>query len=345
MQINRKKRRLILSAAVLAAAGLLIGSVVVRREALHRVAVHTTCVEQRNVTGHVICYGELEYGKNYGLYAQRTVQPQEWMVEQGSAVSAGQVLLTGSIDADITLRDSIYSLWDAEEIAAALASMTGRDTGSVTTARQQMTMQERNSSYELLSPVDGVVTQITPLGAAPARTTLLVIADPDSMQLSAQIPEEYVQDIGVGMACEITGSAFRDHTYTGVITDIAPFAYTEFTLTGEGQRVVDLTIRVDDPDDALGAGFSATAKIENYVMEDALFVPNSAVMQDENNVEYVYVIHMGRAFRRDVITGQRVDDNVEIVQGLALDERVISYPLASYYDGMPVRQGRADAGT
>jgi len=255
-------------------------------------------------------------------------------------VSKGQAILVGQTADHVSLQDSLLGLLDTENILAVFSSVTGQESGVQTAERRSAQMRKRMGSCELLSPVDGIVTEITPLSAAQAETTLVVVADPESLQMSAQLPEAYVQDVAVGMPCIITGNAFRDHRYTGVITEIAPFAYTEFSLSGDGQRVVDLTIRVDDPDEALYAGYSAEARIQNYVVEDALFIPHDAVMQDENRVEYVYVIHMGRAFRRDIRTGQEIDGSVEVKEGLAAGEHVICNPQLDFYDGMPVRQER-----
>jgi multidrug efflux pump subunit AcrA (membrane-fusion protein) len=79
-------------------------------------------------------------------------------------------------------------------------------------------------------------------------------------------------------------------------------------------------------------GMTVEANIVVRVHEDALLVPEAAVVGD-----VVWVAAQDRAHRRPVQTGVYGDDKVEIRSGLAADEPVILDPPAQLSDGAAVR--------
>ena len=58
---------------------------------------------------------------------------------------------------------------------------------------------------------------------------------------------------------------------------------------------------------------------------NALLIPASAVLRDDQNLPFVYVAQPGGRFaRRQVTTGDRIADQYEVLKGLAAGDRVVS---------------------
>ena len=87
--------------------------------------------------------------------------------------------------------------------------------------------------------------------------------------------------------------------------------------------MVDLEIAIDDPDDALKTGFTARAEITTGKQKEMLVVPYEAVLQDTDNVEYVYLVKGSRAVRRDIETGMELLEGVEVREGLTESDVIL----------------------
>jgi cobalt-zinc-cadmium efflux system membrane fusion protein len=57
---------------------------------------------------------------------------------------------------------------------------------------------------------------------------------------------------------------------------------------------------------------------------NAIAVPDSAVLRDDNNQPFVYVVTGANQFgRRDVETGQSQSGNIQILKGISVGEKVV----------------------
>jgi|GEM_PF-3001162 len=275
--------------------------------------VETLTVEPQILTNSVICAGRLEYGTSYTICTDLPVRVEDLKVNAGDVVETGQTLLT----LEAVNSGEVVNPMDFEtEIREAVSDALGSDTGSGEEIARVVNIGE-NGVQELKSPCNGVITAIDvgETDVTSAGSVLLTIAEPDSIRMKAALPENYVQDVDVGMDAMITGDAFRERSYEGTVLQIMPCAYRTVSLNGGGETVVDVLIQLDAPDDALRAGYTAKASIICDCDESALLIPYQAVLQDEAG-EYVMVLENGLAVRRDIETGVELTDTVEVRRGL-----------------------------
>jgi cobalt-zinc-cadmium efflux system membrane fusion protein len=67
-----------------------------------------------------------------------------------------------------------------------------------------------------------------------------------------------------------------------------------------------------------------TAQVQAGVIQNALFVPNSGVLRDEQNMPYVYLqTAKGQFARRDVTLGETQAGKTQILTGLQANDRVV----------------------
>jgi HlyD family secretion protein len=150
----------------------------------------------------------------------------------------------------------------------------------------------------------------------------------------AYVGEEDISYVKVGQKAEITGNGFPDVTYAGTVAEIAEQA--EIQRVGSAQAIaVEVKIEVNSPDEKLKTGFSANVRILTSESRLKTIVPYEAVNQDDGG-EYLYILKNGTAEKRYILTGTELSDGIEIIEGIADGETVIT-PLSEDFDGgMPV---------
>ena len=87
--------------------------------------------------------------------------------------------------------------------------------------------------------------------------------------------------------------------------------------------MVDVVILIEDNDEMIRKGNTAEVKIIVSEQRQISVVAYKAVHQDENGKAYVYVFRDGVAVRKDIITGLELSDGIEVLSGLAPDDKVL----------------------
>lgn len=186
--------------------------------------------------------------------------------------------------------------------------------------------EKQMENYTITSPISGTVIQKNvkagdTVGTDTASSeTLCTIYDLRYLEMTLNVDELEILSIKEGQTVTITADAISDRTFTGVVTSVSAAG----TTTG-GTTTYPVTIRIDDTGDLL-PGMNATAEIEVSSAENALTIPNGAVVRGNyvlvtkdspsavNAVQdmtapdgYVYV---------KITTGTSDNDSIEVTGGL-----------------------------
>jgi len=292
------------------AIGLKLTSATVRRiDARVRVVATLAVDESRVAHVHARVSGWIDR-----LYINTTGQP----------VRAGQPLasiysqdLLSSQSEFLTLRQNQAPVGDKNPLLAAartrlrLFGMTDPEIATLEHRGQVL----RNVT--LLSPRDGVVLHrgITAGMAVDPSTELLTVADLSQVWAFAEVPEAQVGAVRVGAKTRLS---FPNSAKPAIDSSIE-FLYP--TLS-ERTRTLRARMIVANPDGSLRPGLFGTAEIETTPRE-ALVIPLDAVV-DTGATQHVFV-HAGEAgfVPRPVSVGARLDDLVEIKEGLVAGEQVV----------------------
>ncbi len=310
-----KKNCLLLICALLILTGMWYISPA--RKQMLRPAVTVTKVESSDIVLSVYFKGTICDDNMRELYLAEPARITGVYAQIGDYVKAGDLIMTAY----------------AEENALSSIPGIGSDAVSVfqelyNTAKntsEAVYCYAENGEIFIRSPIDGVISDL-PVQSGTSQTagTLCAsVSNPDNLKVRASVPEIYIQDIQAGMNCEITGEAFRDKNYTGMVELIMPYATTAQTLNGTGDTVVEVLIGIDNPDDSLRVGYNARVEIYTQRHNDAVTVPYEAVEQDSDNQEYVYIYSDGCVEKRLIETGAELESAVEVTAGLSEGEFVI----------------------
>ena len=162
-----------------------------------------------------------------------------------------------------------------------------------------------------------------------AGTPLFDLVADHPLKLRGDVPERFAQELAVGQPVQIKVDAYPEVLFEGRLARVSPAANPE-------NRSITVEAVVDNPDRRLKPGFFANASIVTRADDEAVVVPETAVISFAG-VTKLFVVRDGVAYERHVRTGTRDDQGlIEIVEGLHADEVVATSGLSKLENGAPV---------
>jgi HlyD family secretion protein len=240
---------------------------------------------------------------------------------------------------------------EQEQQAVALAEVALQSAnGALQQARAQMAQSEQRLSKTVIrAPMAGVVVSLSikpgetavPSASGIAGSSLLTIADPDSLIIEVNVDEADIGRIRAGQEAALFTAGNPDAAVAANVRDIALTPRQANPLTGKSTSR-DYTVRLTLADGgkaspALRPGMSCRAEVYTNTAQTALAVPLQAVFSNNDEdaggehgpvamEHYVFVEQGGRAHRRVVEVGLSDDRFQEIRAGIALGERIVTGP-------------------
>lgn len=301
--------------------------------------------------GDAVAAGDLIIALDQEQYRAQVEQQQANVRLQEIAIERQRVLLE-NLERQTQRQRDLYAqgLVDSNSFEAAvnelaLAEIDLRAREQSLSQAQAALAQARDNlaRTEIRSPIEGIVIQLDlqPGEAVITSTTnipgseLAIIADPSVMLVEVQVDEADIAKVRVDQRAAIYAAAFPDTALTGKVESIAASA----ARVGTQQNLsFEVKIRLLEPEAvAVRPGMSARAEIYTESSEDALAVPLQAVLYDEDaeadaEQPYLFAVEDGHAVRRDVTVGLSSDSLMEITDGVAAGDFVVSGPFRTLRD-------------
>jgi RND family efflux transporter MFP subunit len=189
---------------------------------------------------------------------------------------------------------------------------------AVQVARAEEDMLRTRLEYAVIqAPFTGVVSArlAEPGDALPRHTHLMTLIDPDSLLTQVTVSELLMPILEPGDEVQVQVDALGDRRYPGRILRIHP-AVDARTRQG----VVEVLVAPVPTGARPGQLCRVTLTAPSH---ERLLIPFSALRRDERG-EYVYRVADSVAERMPVRSGLRIDDRVEILEGLAAGDRVVT---------------------
>ena len=168
------------------------------------------------------------------------------------------------------------------------------------------------------APVAGTVVEklITPGELLQAGTTpCFTVANLTRVWVMAQVFGSDLASISVGDPAKVmTGFESFDGRVDNIAAEVDP-----------NTRSVNVRVVVNNPSGALKKQMYVRTQIEAPNNSKGLLVPVSAVLRDDENLPFVYVVQPDGSFaRRHVNPGSRTGDEYTIGEGLRSGERIVA---------------------
>ena len=171
--------------------------------------------------------------------------------------------------------------------------------------------------------------RVSPGAFIRAGEPLTDLAQIDRLRVTFAVPERLLGTLRVGAVVRVTTIAFPDVVLSGIIDVIEPQLDP---LT----RNVGIVALVDNPEELLRPGMSATISTVLSERVDALTVPTEAVFV-EGGQAWVYVVKPDSIVTRAPVTlGTRLADVVEVTEGLTMGQQVVRAGHQKLYEGAKV---------
>ncbi|MDX0904629.1 efflux RND transporter periplasmic adaptor subunit [Sinorhizobium medicae] len=292
------------------------------------------------------------------VYASGVVEPRVWakvtstvrerIVEQcnceGERVETGDALarlddteaqaILGELQARLSLAQEEYRR------KLALAERNTISEQTVDRARTDVAQLEaliagqeaRLAAYVLRAPSagrvlrqDGEIGEVAELG-----TVLFWVGEPRPLIVEAEVNEEDIPRVEVGQKAYLHSDAFPERALEAVVDSITP----------KGDPVTKTyRVRLGLPEDTpLRIGMSTDVNIVVRLSRNALIIPAAAVSGTK-----VAVVKSRKAMLREIKTGIRGTNGVEVLSGLEESERIISPLPPDLADGTRVDVVRTEA--
>jgi HlyD family secretion protein len=191
-------------------------------------------------------------------------------------------------------------------------------------------LEEQLGYTTITAPMDGVIlSRDVEIGAAVSSilvlgsTATLVMTEGDLHQVYVQgkVDEADIAHVYMAQAARIKVESFRDRTFNGKVTKIAPLGVEKDNVT-----TFEVRVSIDNPDGELKANMTANAEILLDEHKGVLTIPENAVSYDNQKHASVQIPDANRkeGFRSvPVQVGLSNGSLTEIVSGLTEGQQVI----------------------
>jgi RND family efflux transporter MFP subunit len=193
------------------------------------------------------------------------------------------------------------------------------------------------SFEKVYAPFDGVITaRNTDIGDlinsgsnANVKTDLFHVAQPGTLRVYVNVPEEYSRGIKVGMTADLSLSEFPDHKFQGKVVRTAE----AINMT---TRTLLIEIDVNNPTGTLLTGSYAEVHLAVPTLAATFLIPVNTLLFRTEGLR-VGVVKNGKVVLTTVTPGHDFGNEIEIVAGLKADDQVIINPPDSIVSGQQVQ--------
>ena len=191
-------------------------------------------------------------------------------------------------------------------------------------------LEEQLSYTTITSPIDGVVlsrdvqmgdavSSILVLGST--ATLVMTLGDIHEVYVKGKVDESDIGKVYLGQAARIKVQSFRDKTFQGKVTKIAPLGVEKDNVT-----TFEVQISIENPGGELKANMTANAEIVLEEHKNVLTVPEQAVLYDKDRHATVWVPDAhGKDGHRivPIKVGLSNGSRIEVISGLKSGDAVV----------------------
>lgn len=185
----------------------------------------------------------------------------------------------------------------------------------------------------VICPMSGLVTErfIDEGSQVLAKEKMLTISDMSTLVIKAEVNEKYFEAIYKGKILDIMLNAYPYDSLTGQVSMVYP-------QVDPVTRSVKFDIQIRNFHKSLLPGMMASIKIPVNVIENALTVPEPAVLTSPENERFLFLVDNDSiAHRRVVETGMNSENNIAITKGLTEKDIIVVSGHEMLKEGMKVK--------
>ena len=232
-----------------------------------------------NITKTLNLSGDILGKEVVHVFSQVPGKVMEILVKEGQFVKKGQVLFR--VDRDIV---------GMEYMPAVVESPLSGYVGTV--------MVDRGMSISPQTPLAQVVTM-------------------NQVEAVAQLIEEQINMVQIGMKAKVRVDAFPNTYFYGTV-------YRKNAVLDAASRTQEVRILIDNPQLKLRHGMFADIQIQIGAANNAVVIPVDSMLSDSSGNFYVYKVIDNRAFKQSVKPGFSLKNVIEVLSGISEGDVVVT---------------------
>jgi RND family efflux transporter MFP subunit len=326
-------------------------------------AVSVVSPQRTTPVQEIILPGNVQPFITSPIYSRTNGYLKQWYVDIGAHVKQGQLLaVIETPEVDQQLEQSLSNLNTAKANLALAEITMNRYEGllkSKAVAQQDVDnavgtynankaivdanqanvkqVQALQSFEKIYAPFDGVVTaRNTDIGDlinsgsnGGVKTDLFHVAQPGTLRVYVNVPEEYSQGVKVGMTADLALAEFPGRKFQGKLVRTAD-------SINVSTRTLLIEIDVANPAGTLLTGSYAEVHLKVKSQASTFLLPVNTLLFRSEGLQ-VGIVKDGNVALTTVTPGRDLGDQIEIVAGLKSNDQVIINPPDSIVSGQKVQ--------
>ncbi|MCP5270257.1 MAG: efflux RND transporter periplasmic adaptor subunit [Burkholderiaceae bacterium] len=196
--------------------------------------------------------------------------------------------------------------------------------------------QAQLARLRVLAPFDGQagIRQVNVGDYVKDGADIVTVVDASQVWVDYRLPERYAARVRPGQTVDVVLDALPDRRFAGRVEAV------EARVEADGRALL-VRARLDNRDGLLTPGMFARTRTEFGVREQALVVPEEALVPEGGKQYILRVVDTDQgpmAERLEAQLGMRVPGKVEVLEGLAAGDRVVTAGQARLMRGKGDRQ-------
>jgi len=188
----------------------------------------------------------------------------------------------------------------------------------------------RFDEFRIVAPFDGRVglRQVSLGALVQPGTAITTLDDVRTIKVEFSIPEQFLGQLRQGLSVAASTPAYPGRDFKGEVTAID-------TRIDPATRAARLNASFDNADGSLKPGMFLTVSLAIATRDNAVVVPEDALVA-EGARQFLFIVVDGKAIRKEVKLGMRMQGRVEIAEGITPADTLVVRGLQRIRNNLPV---------
>lgn len=191
----------------------------------------------------------------------------------------------------------------------------------------------QEAKMEIVAPFSGIIVELpyfTQGVRISSDESIATLMSYEKMYVEINLPEKNISEVKTGQKVLVTSYTLSEDTLVGHVTELSPAISTE-TRTFSGK------LEINNPQLKLRPGMFVKANIITAQKDSAIVIPRNVIMTGSRG-KYVFVVgRNSSADNRWITTGISNQDEVEVLEGLNANDRLIIKGFETLRDNSKVK--------
>lgn len=220
-----------------------------------------------------------------------------------------------------------------EKGGVTLRELRNSEVASIDAQYSYENAQIQLAKMKVVAPFSGVIVDLPYFTEGVRVSTgqsMVKLMSYDKMFVEINLPEKNISEVKLGQEVLITNYTLEEDTLIGRVTELSPVISTE-TRTFAGK------LDIDNPELKLRPGMFIKANIITARKDSTIVIPRDVIMSGSRG-KYVFVVGRNSAADdRRITTGISNQDEVEVLEGLSPNDRLIIKGFETLRDNSKVK--------